>query len=689
MAQLRHREDRETAPTLRAGREEGGLSVNEQSTAQRPARRATRHEKLRYRFDNFMAGGGRSIFTGLVLAFLIAFVVLAVLRGVLVWIVGGTIERGGGFWRQALITFLELTDPGSMTQDIETSPWVVLTFTAVSGLVGIVLLSSLIAFLTTAIDARLVQLRKGHSKVLHDGHTVILGWNDRLIEILEELVLANESEQDPMVVVLSDGDKEEMDDFLGQYLGDTANTTVLTRSGSTSSLVDLDVVSIESAKSAIVLARCSPTDQVTELHDSDIAVIKTVLALVAATPDNSSVPIVAELFSERHRRIARGIAPAEVTVVDADDILAKILVQTSRSLGVAQVYDEMLSFDGAELYFYCTEWPDGLTFGDAAMRFEDGVPIGIRRASGPLLTNPDGHSRIHPGDELLMVASDDSLIELQSAAIAPQRPLTVTGRGVERAPERQLLVGWTRKAPTIVREYAQYVADGSAMHVLLRAESDEVRGEIDRLNVEVPNIELSILEGDPLRSDVLTEIDPFSYDEIILLSQHGSAAANDERTDSETIIILLLLRELLERHQDDWRRPKLITEVLDSSNQALVTQTGVYDFVVSNRLVSLLLAQLSEDPRKEGVFESLFTEAGAEVYCKPLGWYREELPLRATFADLMWLAGERGEVAIGVKLKAHEANAGRRHGIRLIPPKDEVFELGPDDALVVLADDES
>ncbi|MEL7210188.1 MAG: hypothetical protein AAGK32_18485, partial [Actinomycetota bacterium] len=193
----------------------------------------------------------------------------------------------------------------------------------------------------------------------------------------------------------------------------------------------------------------------------------------------------------------------------------------------------------------------------------------------------------------------------------------------------------------------------------------------------------------PLRDDVLADIDPYAYDEILLLSQHGSEASDDRRTDSETVLILLLLREQLDGGPPGAARPKLITEILDSSNQDLVTETGVYDFVVSNRLVSLLLAQLSEDPGKAQVFGSLFAEADAEVYCKPMATYRVEETLEATFGDLMRLAEARGETAIGVKIGRLEGDATRRHGIRLIPDKDEVLTLGADDALIVLAEDET
>ena len=57
-------------------------------------------------------------------------------------------------------------------------------------------------------------LKKGYAKVMEREHTLILGWNERVLEILRELILANESESDAIVVILSEMDKEEMDDYL-------------------------------------------------------------------------------------------------------------------------------------------------------------------------------------------------------------------------------------------------------------------------------------------------------------------------------------------------------------------------------------------------------------------------------------------------------------------------------------------
>ena len=651
-------------------------------------RTASLSQRVRYSFDNFMAGGGRSIFVALVVTFIVVLVVLSVLRIVVVIFIDGPVERGDGAWRQLLITFLEMTDPGSMTQDIETSPWF-LVFTVLAGLIGIVMFSALIAFLTTSLEQRLAAFRKGHSKVLHTGHSLILGWNDRIVDILNELVLANESEDDAVVVILADRDKEEMDDHLAQYLDSTANTRVITRSGSPSAPVDLGVASVEACRSAIVLARCNASDAGTDRRSSDINVIKTILAVRAARPDGHRLNIVAEVFDESNRRLAESVAPEEVTIVDADDVLARIIVQTSRSVGVAQVYDEILSFAGSELYLIAGPWESGTAFREMSFHFSDGVAVGLRRADGELLMNPPTDTSVDEGDELVVLAQDDSTIDFQADRVmTPQEHDRVSNRRSIR-PERQLLIGWTSKASTIVREFGEYVAPGSEIDVLLRSDAPGIPAEIASVDAELDNVELSVLEGDPLTDDILERLDPYAYEEIVILSQHGGGATDDTRTDAETVMILLLLRNVLREHRSDGRPPKLITEVLDSTTQALVAETGVYDFIVSNRLVSQVLAQLSEDPRKAQVFDHLFAERGAEIYCKPVERYLPEVPSVVTFGDLIAAGHARGEIVLGVKLAEFERDPDRRFGIRLVPNKGEPIDLDAPDSLVVLANDES
>ena len=55
----------------------------------------------------------------------------------------------------------------------------------------------------------------------------------------------------------------------------------------------------------------------------------------------------------------------------------------------------------------------------------------------------------------------------------------------------------------------------------------------------------------------------------------------------------------------------------------------------------------------------------------------------------MQLAQQRGETCIGVKMHGDNNTIEANFGVELIPPKDKVFSFGPQDFLVVVAEDET
>jgi hypothetical protein len=113
--------------------------------------------------------------------------------------------------------------------------------------------------------------------------------------------------------------------------------------------------------------------------------------------------------------------------------------------------------------------------------------------------------------------------------------------------------------------------------------------------------------------DALSALKPFSYDNVIILSQN-ILDNNIENIDSDTIIILLLLKNIEKKLGKS--ETKIITQLLNSDNQNIIIQTNVDNFVVSNKIINMLLAQLSEDTEILYFFNELFSEAGSEIYDK-------------------------------------------------------------------------
>ena len=94
--------------------------ITDKRVIEAPPETNIRKTRLRYRFDTFMAKGGGSIFKALTAVFIATFLLIGVLRGVLLLVLPevGLQHQDLGFLGNLYITFLEITDPGNMAQDI-------------------------------------------------------------------------------------------------------------------------------------------------------------------------------------------------------------------------------------------------------------------------------------------------------------------------------------------------------------------------------------------------------------------------------------------------------------------------------------------------------------------------------------------------------------------------------------------
>ncbi len=660
-------------------------------------------ERMRYRVDNFLGKGSKALFIALTAAFILTLCGIALLRFALFAVEAGlgavglvdtgfssVLDGVNTYLHYVWFTFLQLTDPGNMAQDNDT--WTAYKISAITaGMAGVVIFSALIAFLTTALDQAIASLKKGHSRVLESDHTLIIGWGPRVIEILRELVECNEAAKDAVAVVLSEEEKEFMDEYLLDHFTDRGPVRVVTRQGPTASLKSMEKVVAEQAKSAIVLASCGEAATEAEKLNSDAKVIKTVLALVAHVGDEHEINIVAEIFDPRNRQVVQDIDPERISVIDAQEILAKIMVQTSRTSGLSVVYAELLSFEGCEMYFYRPKTWNGITFGHVQFHFPDGVPVGVRKLGGVLEMRPEPEKVMEDDEEVLIVAEDDSTIDFKPKPVYQPQDIALRPGRIEQRAEKMLILGWSPKAPIVIGEYSDYVLEGSRVDVMIKDPPQAILDEIAELN-EDDNITVAHIDKDPLSSEELETVYPFSYNTVIILPQKPTEELDPERVDSETIIVLLHLRKQMQALKAQYNQEigtKLITEVLDSSNQELISRAGVNDFIISNRMISMMFAQISEEPDIQDVYDDLFQEEGSEIYVKPAWLYFHELPITCRFGDLMALVQKRDhEVCIGYKLKDLEDDAEANFGVELIPPKDTEITLTAADGLVVVAEDD-
>ena len=621
-------------------------------------------DRLRYASDEAFAKGAIVLIGWLAVISLIIIVASAVL----VWLL--RLAPDNNLPQLIWSSFMHTMDAGTVAGD--TGSWTYLLIMLVVTLGGIFVLSTLIGILTTGIEARLESLRKGRSRVVEVGHTIILGWSEQIFPIISELVAANANLRKSCIVVLAAADKVEMEDAVREKVGPAGKTRIVCRTGSPIDMGDLQIASPQTAKSIIVL---SPGGE-----HPDAEVIKTLLALTNA-PDRRPEPyhIVAELHDPRNLEVAKMVGKDEVEIVLIGDLVARIIAQTCRQSGLSTVYTELLDFGGDEIYFKAEPTLAGRHFGDALFAYETATVIGMHPAGGPPLLNPPMDMTVGPADRLIVIASDDDAIHLSGRtdyaiaadALQPFRAPVLT-------PERTLILGWNWRAPAIINELDQYVPAGSVVTVV--ADDPDAAAAIAERCAALRNQQIDFEPGDTTDRRTLDALDVSTYQHVILLCY--SERFDAQQADARTLITLLHLRDIASRHGDTF---SIVSEMIDSRNRNLAEITQADDFIVSDRLVSLMLAQVAENKALNAVFADLFDPEGAEVYLRPATYYvRADMPF--DFYTVVEAARQRGEVAIGYRQAVHSMDKARAYGVVINPNKAATITFALDDMIIVLAE---
>jgi voltage-gated potassium channel Kch len=244
-------------------------------------------------------------------------------------------------------------------------------------------------------------------------------------------------------------------------------------------------------------------------------------------------------------------------------------------------------------------------------------------------------------------------------------------------PERALLIGWNRSAPIIVNELDAYVPGNSQVTVL--ADEPLARAEVNALEKKLTNQKLTFVPGDTTSRELLDSLNIQEYDHVIVLAYSGIEV---QQADAKTLVTLLHLRDIAEHDKTPF---SIVSEMLDLRNRALAEVARVDDFIVSEHLISLMLAQLSENAELFDVFQDIFDPQGAEIYLKPIGDYVETgHPI--SFYTVVAAASRRGETALGYRLAAEANDAGKAYGVHTNPKKSASVVFAPNDKIIVVAE---
>jgi len=630
--------------------------------------RPTLSDRFHYAFDALIDRGAWALIAWhllIALAVVLAVTLLVIVCGqVPVDAEGLPVDFAALYWT----VLMHAIDPGTITGDEGSTEWRTLMMLATIG--GIILVGSLVATLVASMSQRFASLRSGHSRVIEADHTLVLGWSRQILTIIGELAVANDSLKGCCIVIYADREKPWMEEQLRPRLRGIGHTRVVVRAGDPTDPATLDRVAPGQARSIVVLA---PEDT----HD-DTQVLRILLAVGRTQPDaGRKQHVVTEIRDPRNIGVARLTGDRRIEVLEVGDLIAKITVQTCLQSGLSVVYEELLGFSGDEIYFVDAAPLVGRSFADALHQFEDCTLLGLCGADGRVQLKPAMDRVIAAGERLILIAADDDRCLVRPWSSTVDAASIVTAPAATRGPQRTLILGWNARVPAIVAGINAYVMPGSTLLVV--SSDPAAKPVLAELAPGLRNVEVGHRTGDISDRRVLDTLDLRSFNHVMVLPDDRITAATE--ADAQVLVALLHLRDLAE----GLPRPfSIVSEMRDVRSRDLAEVAQADDFIISDRFIGLLLAQVAENADLAAVFADLFDPEGAEIYLRPASDY--VIPGREVDGHTLLAAGvRRNEVVLGVRIAAR-TTPGQAEGIFVNMRKSTQLTLMAEDKVIVLAE---
>ena len=608
-------------------------------------------DRLRYRFDNLMAKGTIAM---VVILFLITTIVVG-----LTGFFGSIFNPEYNVIKTIWMSFMHALDAGTLAgADLSNFGYVVVM--TIVTMCGIFVTSILIGIISAGFEEKFNDLKKGTSKVIEKGHTVIIGFNDSIYTIITELIEAGENQKRSCIIVLGNEEKEEMEELIKGHIKNFKNTKVICRSGKLTESYLYERAALEDSKSIIIN------------QEEDFSVIKIILSVVNYLKSkdsfyNNSLHFTSMIYEKENLDAAKIAGEGKAEIIYFKDALSRIIAHTCREPGLSIVLTEFFDYGGDEFYFENFEETYDKEFGDVLNMFEESVVVGLKKGEEVLL-NPPMNTVIEKDDCIIHLAKDDDLSK--PSLNIPDIDLSIES-DIEKAERREfhlLILGYNHYLKKILREIDSYSTPGSTVTIAGKDLPQNIK-------TNYKNIKVSTKISNIYKREELEKIIKNDTKDILLLSDLD---VSSDESDSKTLLLLIHLRDMSSTSN---RKFNITSEMRAESNQKIAKVTDVNDFVVGSSITNLILAQISENRGLSVLFEDLLDEKGSELYMKKANLYVKPY-LETDFYTLTEIGKKRSEIVVGYK-----KNDNDKMLIVTNPKKADKIIFTPDDYLVVIAEE--
>lgn len=600
-----------------------------------------------------------TVILGAILLFNIIFILLAALV-ISSFSMSGT-ERMG-FFEAAFYTITMILDAGCIQfviEDIGKGNVAIAILCLLVIFIGMISFTgAVIGYITNLISKFISDSNEGSRKLKISDHIVILNWNTRASEIINDMLYGK---KDFKVVVLNTDRKSEIEKEIEERLSDTIsrepnlrkNVQVIVREGDVFSSKQLNDISIASARTIIILGsdinntlcQYGLREKMDDSRNGNSQTIKTLMQVADITAADTSwddQKIIVEITDdwtlelvEKIKRAKQVDGKCNIVPINVNNILGQILSQFSLMPELNLAYRELFSNKGMTFFSVGenahTECAEPEMIDRYLMSHKHAIPLAIMEHGGV----PQVYFAAEAEKDISRVSvvnRTDYKVELNYDYWIDRKNVVILGHNGN---SEEIMRGFEA-----FRSEWNYSDGNEILKILVIDDKDS----LEKMNYykKYPFVEKTV-EASIYDKDIISKTIEDFYDantgDISVLILSDDEVLNEE-LDANALTNLVYVRDIIENKKEenpgfDVESIDVIVEIIEPKHHDIVSSYSINNVVISNRYISKMIMQVGE---KEALFDfyndilTYDTDEGRsgyeskEIYTKKVGDFFKKIP---------------------------------------------------------------
>lgn len=545
---------------------------------------------------------------------------------------------------------------------------------------------AVIGYVTNYISTFIDNANMGIKKLHISNHVIILNWNTRASEIINDLLYCN---QKRTVVVLVDSRKAEIEKEIEERLADTItrenatlykqcenmgfmqkvmtykrnklhnNITVFIREGDVFSSKQLHDISLEYARTVIILGndvnnticKFEHRERIEEINKGNSQTVKTLMQVADITSASYSADnqkIIVEIIDDWTWELVEKIIKCKqvdgkcnIVPVRVNRVLGQILSQFSIMPELNLAYRELFSNKGAA--FFAVEQPvteEEIFIKDYLNAHKYAIPLTFMNSKG----------KMHA---FYAANSEKDILKCDGLTISTYKVDENEEYWIEK--KNVIILGHNSKCKDIMQGFASFrgewnYKDGSGEILKIVVIDDEK--SLEKLNYyrEYPfvtdTIVANIYDRELICATINAFVDSYQGDTSILILSDD--AVLNEDIDANAMANLVYVQDIINAKKEsdpefEEESIDVIVEIIDPKHHDIVSSYSVNNVVISNRYISKMITQIGEKESLYDFYLDILTYdtdnsqgyQSKEIYTKKVSRFFDEIPKDCTAEEFI------------------------------------------------------